>query len=62
MLHATQLDSDAQAQLVAICREIAARRLSLDEWSAVESSDEFQSERLVGGFEGDRRPIHFQLL
>jgi hypothetical protein len=59
MNQATQLDSDAQTQLVAICREIASRRLSLDQWSAVESSDEFQSERLVGGFEATEGQFTF---
>ena len=59
MHQATQLDSDAQTQLVAICREIAARRLSLEQWSAVESCDEFQSERLVGGFEATEGQFTF---
>jgi hypothetical protein len=51
MSTAIQLDSEAGAQLREICQAIAARQLSLAEWAAVESSDEFQSSRLVGGFE-----------
>jgi hypothetical protein len=46
-----QLDSDAAVQLHEICRVIAGRELSLDRWAEVESSDEFQSGRLVGGFD-----------
>ena len=46
-----QLDSDSVAQLAEICRAIAARRLSHEQWSQVESSDEFQSDSLVGGFD-----------
>jgi hypothetical protein len=51
MLVTAQLDSDSVTQLAAICREIAARQLSFDQWTAVESSDEFQAGRLVGGFD-----------
>ena len=51
MSQSAQLDSDAVAQLVDICREIAARQFSPAQWSEVESDDEFQSERLVGGFD-----------
>lgn len=51
MSTAIQLDSEAAAQLREICQVIAARQLSLAEWAAAESSDEFQTGRLVGGFE-----------
>jgi hypothetical protein len=46
-----QLDPEAAAQLRAICQVIVARKLSIAGWAAVESSDEFQSGRLIGGFE-----------
>jgi hypothetical protein len=46
-----QLDSESAAGLREICHAIAARRLTLVEWAAAESSDEFQSGRLVGGFD-----------
>lgn len=59
MHRTTQLDSDAQTELVAICHEIASRGLSLDQWAAVESDDEFQSERLVGGFEATEGEFTF---
>ena len=55
----THLDSGAQTQLVTICREIAARSLSLEQWAEVESCDEFQSERLVGGFEAPEGQFTF---
>jgi hypothetical protein len=48
---ATQLDSEAATQLREICQAIAARQLSLAQWEAVESSDEFQTGRIEGGFE-----------
>ena len=46
-----QLDTEASSQLREVCRDIAARRFTLEQWSAIESSDEFQTDCLVGGFE-----------
>ena len=51
MSAATQLDTESAARLRQICHEIAARHLSLTDWAKVESSDEFQSGSLVGGFD-----------
>ena len=54
-----RLDPEAATQLREICQAIAARQLSLTQWAAVESSDEFQSGRLVGGFEATEGAFTF---
>ncbi len=59
---AKRLDSEAATQLLEICQAIAARQLSLAQWAAIESSDEFQSGRLVGGFEATEGAFTFSYL
>lgn len=46
-------------EFVAICQSILDRQLDEEEWARVESDDEFQSERFVGGFDATEMAFSF---
>ena len=50
---------DVTDELIAILRQIKARKLDLAGWDAVSSSDMFQSDNFCGGFEGSEGEFTF---
>lgn len=53
------LDAAARAELRTICSSIIERRWNEGTWSAHESSDEFQTQHLCGGFDATERAFCF---
>lgn len=46
-------------ELIKICREIEAENKTDDEWSEIESCDQFQSESYCGGYDGIEQEFTF---
>ena len=56
------MDIKVDQELKKICIEILKEGFSLDDWNAHESSDWFQSDRYVGGFDATENEFCFSLL
>ncbi len=48
-----------EPEFISICKLILQENLSLMEWSNNESSDQFQTERYCGGFDGTENEFTF---
>ena len=47
------------AEFISICKQILSKNLDLNEWNLIESSDQFQTEKYCGGFEGTENEFTF---
>jgi hypothetical protein len=46
-------------ELISICFDIVSKKLTLLEWSEIESDDMFQSKSYCGGFDADEKEFCF---
>lgn len=46
-------------EFISICHKILKENLDLESWSLIESSDQFQTEKYCGGFDGTENEFTF---
>lgn len=46
-------------EFILICQQILKENLDLNDWNLIESSDQFQTEKYCGGFEGTENEFTF---
>lgn len=47
------------SEFISICQQILKENLELNEWSLIESSDQFRTENYCGGFDGTENEFTF---
>lgn len=47
------------AEFIGICKQIIKENLDLNSWKLIESSDQFQTEKYCGGFDGTENEFTF---
>ncbi len=47
------------SEFISICEQILKENLDLNDWSLIESSDQFQTEQYCGGFDGTEKEFTF---
>jgi len=47
------------SEFIGICKLITKENLDLNEWELIESSDQFQTEKYCGGFDGTENEFTF---
>lgn len=47
------------SEFIGICKQITEENLDLSEWELIESSDQFQTEKYCGGFDGTENEFTF---
>ncbi len=47
------------AEFISICQKILKENLDLESWKLIESSDQFQTEKYCGGFDGTENEFTF---
>ena len=48
-----------EPEFLEICRKISQENLDLNEWNLIESSDQFQTNKYCGGFDGTENEFTF---
>ena len=54
-----RINHEIDAEFISICKQILNENLDLNDWNLIESSDQFQTEKYCGGFDGTENEFTF---
>ena len=54
-----KINHKINSEFISICQQILRKNLDLKDWNLIESSDQFQTEKYCGGFDGTENEFTF---